>query len=409
MIDSLLQPSLLPTGVFLLGAAVYVVGVCWFARGVGRAAARPPVREEDSSMPLTSVVVAARNEAGNIRSCVQALCEQSYPADRYEVIVVDDGSADETVAIVEAIRASMAASHSPVSLRLLRTQDEAGEPGSKKIALQLGIDRSQGEIILTTDADCSVPATWIRGMVAAFASDVGMVIGYSQIDTRGEMPGSHHGWEAVDFFHLMSGALGSAVGGHPMAASGQNLGFRKRAFDEVGGYGPVLHRASGDDVLLLQMIRRTGHWRITFATAPETFVFHPPCPSLRDLVQKRVRWASNAPCQMRLDPVFFLYLCVVFGLSSVLAMTPLLLLWGAIDGRWLAVGWAAKTAADLVLHGRATRVFGGTGLIRYFPLWALTQPFYVVITAVLGVLGRFSWKGRSYSGGEAARQWPGRL
>lgn len=403
MTDLLLPPALLPTGVFLLCAAAYVVGVCWFAHGVGRTVA-PPIREDHSSTPPTSVVVAARNEAAGIRSCVQALCQQSYPADRYEVIVVDDDSTDDTAEIVEALRASMSAAGNPVKLLLLRTQDESGGSGSKKIALQLGVDRSQGEIILTTDADCSVPATWVSGMVAAFAADVGMVIGYSQIDMRAEAPGSRHGWEAVDFFHLMSGALGSAVGGHPMAASGQNLGFRKRAFEEVGGYGRVIHRASGDDVLLLQMIRRTGNWRIPFITAPDTFVFHPPSPSLGDLVQKRIRWASNAPCQMRLDPVFFLYLCVVLSLSSILALTPVLLLWGAIDGRWLAVGWTAKTAAELVLHGRAARVFGGVGLIRYFPLWAITQPFYVVTTGILGVLGRFSWKGRSHSRGQIAQQ-----
>ena len=400
MTDSLLQPALLPTYAFLLCVWAYVAGLLWFVRGIGRADASRATDQEHASEPLVSVVVAARNEAANIGSCVRQLCEQSYPADRYEIIVVDDDSTDDTAAIVEALRASVAAADHRINLLLLRTQDEGAGSGSKKMALQLGIDRSRGEILLTTDADCSVPATWIEAMVAAFAPDVGMVIGYSQIGPAGSVTGWRQGWEALDFLYLMSGALGSAGGGLPMAAAGQNLGFRKRAFDEVGGYAPILHRASGDDVLLLQMIRRTGRWRFAFAGSAAASVVHPPSPSLRDLVRKRARWASNAPCQMRLDPAFFLGLCASLGLALVLALTPLWLVWGGIDGRWLALGWGSKTAAELALLRRSARALGVTGPMRYYPLWALTQPLYVVAAGVLGLVGRFSWKGRAYSGGQ---------
>ncbi len=371
----------------LLGVctALYLLALGWFATGL------KPCRRGDGANPQVSIIVAARNEADHIGACLDDLAVQTYPAEACEVIVVDDGSTDSTARIVRR-RAG-----SGNGVRLLSAGGGIG--GSKKDALSLGVAAARGEIILTTDADCRLPPTWVQGMVDCFSEGVGMVAGFSQIGTPGDVVNARTGWEGMDFLCLMGCAAGSVGRGRPMGASSQNLAYRKAAFHEVGGYEKVRHRTSGDDVLLLQLIRRTKRWEMVFATAPETFVVHPASGSWRDLLSQRLRWASNAPYQIYLDPLFFSYLASAFIMNSLLALSPVMVLGGGLGVVWAGGCWGAKVCAEIILVYRSMQIFGRRDLLGCFPLWTLTQPYYVVVVGILGSLGRFSWKEKKYKWG----------
>jgi glycosyltransferase involved in cell wall biosynthesis len=100
-----------------------------------------------------SVIVPAHNAEGTIDRCLGALVHQTVPRESYEVIVVDDGSSDDTRARVR--------NHDGV--RLL-TQDHAGPA----VARNLGVKHTQGDIVLFTDSDCEPSEDWIEHMVAPF-------------------------------------------------------------------------------------------------------------------------------------------------------------------------------------------------------------------------------------------------
>ena len=85
--------------------------------------------------------------------------------------------------------------------------------------------------------------------------------------------------EALDFALLMGCIAGSAGHGRPMAASGQSLSYRRSVFAEVGGYSGLMERSSGDDVLLLQRVRRTRRWQIGFCAEAEAVGHQPLGPS----------------------------------------------------------------------------------------------------------------------------------
>lgn len=371
----------------LLVAGLYAAGIRWLAGGI---------REQSVAgigSPRVSVVVAARDEAALIETCLMRLLDQDYPVDLFEVIVVDDGSVDETARLVGAI-----IQRDP-RVRLLSTEAELGRSGSKKAALSLAVGAATGEVILTTDADCLVPPTWMRSMVAAFRPEVGMVCGFSQIGEPGQARSFLQRYEALDFLGLMGCILGSTGRGRPMGASGQNLAYRREAFQQVGGYERVKDRASGDDVLLLQLLRRFTRWGVAFATAPDARVVHPWSASWSALLRQRTRWASNAPCQLRLDPAFFGLMVAAFLLSLGLLAAPLLITWGALDPWVAGLALILKLGAEWLLLRRTAALFDRTDLIGFFPGWALIQPVHVVVVGILGCLGVFTWKGRRHRWG----------
>ncbi len=103
---------------------------------------------------LVSVVIPALNAEATIESCVRALLRQTLPCDRYEILVVDDGSRDRTAIVAERAGARV--------VRLPRT----GGPGGARNA---GIRAAGGEVIVFTDADCEPTPGFLEALVAPLA------------------------------------------------------------------------------------------------------------------------------------------------------------------------------------------------------------------------------------------------
>ncbi len=104
------------------------------------------------SRPYISVIVPACNAADTLQLCLDALATQDYPSSEYEIIVVDDGSTDETASIAQA-----------TSARVIR-QANAGAAAARNA----GAHAAQGDLLLFTDADCAPVAGWIAALAAAF-------------------------------------------------------------------------------------------------------------------------------------------------------------------------------------------------------------------------------------------------
>jgi len=357
-------------GVYTIYALVFLWGL--------RATPHTPA----SDHPCISVIIAARNEAGNIGNLLTDLAAQTWPEDRREVILVDDGSTDNTAHIAEA-----------AGVRVLRIEEVPKNIAPKKYALEQGIAASTGDIILTTDADCRVKPGWMAAMARCFDDRTGIVAGFSETEAQKSQTAA---WERIDFLAMMAVAAGAVGAGIPMAASGQNLAYRRTAWEDINGFGDQRHRPSGDDVLLMQRIVRRTAWKARFCRAPESFVTTRPCENLAALLRQRIRWASNAAAFSVLAPYFTAYLVDTWLVALLLIGGGVTWLAGLPVGIPLIAACCWKIGIDGAILWRSATIFGTRQTLRAFPLWSLTVPLYIVGMGFLGPLGKFQWKGRTF-------------
>lgn len=373
--------------VLLTLSVLYASGLLIFTIGIFL-----PDRRKSRETPFVSVIIAARNEESAIGSLLSDLADQTYPQERFEVIVADDRSTDHTAEIVRET-----ASRNP-NIHLLSIETVEDDLTPKKNAAQQAIRNSRGEIILTTDADCRVLPTWIEATAAFFTPETGMVVGFSQLGRLGDRQTLLGKFQAVDFLSLMSAAQGSLNLGLPLAASGQNLAYRRAAFDDAGGFTRIASRVSGDDVLLVQLVRKHTRWKIRFASSPDAFNTSRPESTLRDFLHQRMRWASNGAYMWRLNKPFFVYVLVTFLINlGLLVGLPIGFLSGNPAIPMLCLG--LKAAAEALIIGGGCRVYRRWDLLFWFPLWFVAQIPYVVGVGLLGTFGRFAWKGRIHRPG----------
>ncbi len=108
-----------------------------------------------------SIIIPARNEEDNIIHLLNDIAVQEYPHHLFEVIVIDDHSTDTTASLVK----KFISSNSSISVRILTMKNhKAGIPYKKK-AIAFAIASSEGDLIVTTDADCHMGPGWLRNIV----------------------------------------------------------------------------------------------------------------------------------------------------------------------------------------------------------------------------------------------------
>jgi cellulose synthase/poly-beta-1,6-N-acetylglucosamine synthase-like glycosyltransferase len=123
--------------------------------------------------PKVSIVVPVHNESKNIESCLKCIFSSKYPKELYEVIVVDDGSTDDSVQLVRRFK----------DVRLIRLNHKG-----KSAALNLGIKNCKYEIVLTLDADTLLQRETLMRIVLPFSDkSVGATIGTYKVGNRVNM------------------------------------------------------------------------------------------------------------------------------------------------------------------------------------------------------------------------------
>ncbi len=370
------------TAILALGGVVYIAASVFLWIGGLRRRARPrtPESARTNAHPFVTVIVAARNEAANIPALIDALSQQDYPADRWELYVVDDRSDDGTGDLVEQLLPTL-----PCRGRVLRQSVVPPNWSPKKHAITTAIQASDTEhdtsnrVVMTTDADCRPEPRWISGMIETLG-DADLVAGYSPFGARTNV------WRrmlALEAFSQGFLALAGIRLRWPITCTGRSFAYRRSVFDRAGGFGEARRMLSGDDHLFLQRAVGQGFTAV-YCTAPNTFVWTDPVGSFRGFWHQRIRMFSGVG---RLTPSV--------AIVGTAAYAWMLLLFGGMLVLWSPawIGFIGKFVADAVSLVIAARHLREWRLLLVYPFAAFLYLPYFLTFAFLGTFGSYDWKG----------------
>ena len=222
-----------------------------------------------AARPHVSIIIPVFNHGQALSSCLRALATQTYPADRFEVIVVDNGSEPPIIDVTREFSFA----------RCIREE----KPGSYA-ARNRGVQASSGEILGFTDADCVPEDSWIErgvGAVHGLPGD-GMVGGRIEPTFRDPRRPT-----AAELYDTVCGYLQESFVKWGFAATA-NLFTTRTTVDRVGPFDERL--MSGGDMEWGQRLRSMG---LVQQYADDVRIFHPARRTLGELFRKVGRIAGG--------------------------------------------------------------------------------------------------------------------
>jgi poly-beta-1,6-N-acetyl-D-glucosamine synthase len=318
-----------------------------------------------------SVVVACHNEEQNLPVLLEHLSVQDYNQDLFEVVIIDDNSADNTFSIASQYK----------GIKSLIVIKNSGK--GKKAAIRTGVAASNGNLIVTTDADCWMGPNWLK-TIACFSEDnkPEMIICPVVLEGR---DGFFHRVQEFEFLSLQGITAGTAFSGRPVMCNGANLAFTKEIYNR---YAENLHDEliSGDDVFLLHAIKSDPGNKIMWLESADVRVTTNTSETLCSFLRQRARWISKAGAYKDkntriLGIVTFVTILLEVSLIIAGIFNPVFL--------WvLLAAFLLKSVPDyLILQNTAAR-YGRKSLMNLFIPGQLIYPFYVLAVLFYSMISK---------------------
>jgi cellulose synthase/poly-beta-1,6-N-acetylglucosamine synthase-like glycosyltransferase len=378
MILILLASGLLSLYAILIG----LITIGWF---------RAPIFQL-SAAPLNtkvSIIVAVRNEKQNILQLLTDLSGQDYPSELIEIIMVDDHSDDLTTL---KIREFMDIDEQQTTVKLLELKEES--VSGKKAAIDFGIQYSTGDLILTTDADCRLPMSWVTTIVG-FHENMLMNMILAPVRFK-PGPGFFGKLQELEFMSLQATTAGSAEMGFPLLANGANLAYTKDAYKSCKGFSGNSVYPSGDDVFMMSAIKKQyGMRSVSFLKSQETIVTTLPETNLKGFINQRLRWVSKSrgvkDAAIMMSSLLVYLTNLAFVISLICACIQL------TTYQFVLLFYLIKLLVDLPVMIGISRFMNRLKLMWFFPVMEIINAIYVVIIGLIGNVMSFNWKGRHFN------------
>ncbi|MFO8235720.1 MAG: glycosyltransferase [Bacteroidales bacterium] len=342
---------------------------------------QPKNRHSVKNDVFLSVIVPFRNEENNIQSLINCLSLQDYPENLYEIILIDDHSQDKTMEIIT--------NQTQIKDNLKIIKNQNGEQG-KKAALINGIHKARGEIIVQTDADCTMMSSWLSTIASFYKTHEPEMILAPVI-----VKSNHKALQSFQEFEnaaLITSTCGSAFYNRPILANGANLIYKKEVINT--SRNPFRKEIpSGDDMFLVLTLARKRNHRIKFLKSAEAPVYTNACKTLNQLKHQKKRWLQKGKYYKDKNITLNGGIIISANLAVLVA-----LLFSLITSDWLLflVIFAAKAAADSLVILSSMLFFKRTLSLHLFLLAHIVYPIYAVSLMLFAFTGKFKWKERVY-------------
>lgn len=359
--------------IFLIGLSLYFIQLVIFTVGAGKKYRKIPV----DKFPAATVIVAARNEENNILDCMQSLDNLIYPEGKLDIIIVNDHSTDSTGQIIDEFIKGKP------KFRKIIPQQSIGSLKGKTNALANAIEIAQGEIILTTDADCIVSPNWVRTHASYYNDNVGFVGGFTTQQDQNPFAGM----QAIDFVYLLTVAAGSINLGKPLSCIGNNMSYRKSVYNEVGGYEGLPFSVT-EDFRLLMAVHDLKKYKIIYPLDVGALVTSKACPDWTTLYWQKKRWGVGG---MESDLIGYSVMVWGYIVHAAMLMLPFFF---SLTGLYLSI---FKICVDYFF---VKPVFNKLNLRMRFSHFIAFEIYFIIYVLVLPFIvlpnRKVKWKGRTF-------------
>lgn len=330
-----------------------------------------------------SIIIPFRNEEANILANLKSIEAQFYPTEKFEVIYVDDSSEDNSL---EVLKKNIKKNN----IRVLSVPDDFSKNAHKKRAVRYGIENAKGMIIVTTDADCVHDEQWLKSLMQSFDPVTGFVSGPVEFETD---DGLFSEFQKLEFAGLVLCGAGLIGSGHPTICNAANIAYRKKVFNEVGGFKDQMNLSSGDDELLMQKISKDSDFKVKFCIDKKSIVRTFPNKTLGDFYQQRKRWASKGlfysdkSLVLKLIFIYTFYVGLVAQLILGLTFHPIFLL-------SLLSSLILKVIFEFLIFSKGKELLFNDLQLKYLFIAEIFQIPYIIFTGLVGAFGNYLWKSR---------------
>lgn len=334
---------------------------------------------EVEDLPPISVIVYAHNQSDVLQNNLPVLLDSHYPD--FEVIVVDDGSTDDTESVLTQMdQRSEHFFHTTISERVQTVS-------RRKLAMLLGVKAAHNDIVLMTQAQC-LPASpeWLKAIGKHFTPKVDAVFGPVVYENRVGALNRIYQW---DFFDRMISMMGMTLSVNTYGGWCYNMAFRKEVFfaDRNKAIQRYLGLRPGEDDLFLTEITKRNN--VTVACSAEALVYNQQNDIHYCWKRERLHRAFTHRYYFHLPSLLFhldTLTRYLFAGASVAVIT-----WSAMLASWWVMGIAIALFLINVLTyalipyfvGKKLRVHRYKFMALLFALWTPVIDMYFYIHALV--------------------------
>lgn len=337
---------------------------------------KPKRMLSDDELPHIAVLVAARNEAHNIATCLQHLAEQDYPKEKISILVGNDQSEDNTGEIVDAfVRRHARITQLHISSRLGKAK------GKANVLAQLA-HQTDAAYLLITDADITTGKQWARTLVSFFKPGVGIVSGTTVVNGKGFM-GS---MQQTDWLYFMGLLLSFNRFNIRSTAVGNNMAISREAYFATGGYEHFNFSVT-EDYKLFEQVRKKG-WDTINMINPAAINFSAAAGDFKTLMNQRKRWLTGA----RDLPFYWWIIFALFG-----SYVPALLVLCFLNPALAAAFWIARftiQSATILVQQNMVGIKRAYANLLWYELYTIAITLSTALFFMVPV--KLNWKNRYY-------------
>lgn len=334
---------------------------------------QPKKFDPKEELPI-SIVIAARSEAHHLVEFLPFIFAQKYS--RFEVVVVNDRSWDDTQEILEAYQKKHA------NLHIVNIQENNHQNYGKKMAIALGIKGAKHEIILVTDADCKPRSDlWLKEVNKAYQEKEGteIVLGYSPYQRKKGFLNQLIRFDAV---MVALQYLSFAKARKSYMGVGRNLSYQKDLFFKVGGFKSHYRLMSGDDDLLVRDIAQKNNVNIMLSL--ESQVETLPKETWPAWIYQKKRHFTTSPYYKLKHKILlsiwpFSVLLFYVGIITLLVLNKLL---------WITlILLVVRTLLVILTFTSAGRWLGNKDVLWLYPFY---EAVFIILTPFIYLTSKFS-------------------